>query len=63
MLILKRRREQGVKIGPDVTVRVVAIQDGAVTLAIEAPAWFKISRTDPMVNGVTEDASPNETRA
>lgn len=55
MLILKRRREQSVRIGPDVTVKVVAIQDGAVTLAIEAPASYKISREPIPLNGVNTD--------
>jgi sRNA-binding carbon storage regulator CsrA len=34
MLVLKRRREQSVRIGPDVVVKIIAIQSGAVTLAI-----------------------------
>lgn len=57
MLVLKRRREQSVRIGPDVTVKVLAIQNGAVTLAIEAPAWLKISR------GQASEATDNSVAA
>lgn len=45
MLILKRRREQSLKIGPDVTIKVVQIDRDAVKLEITAPASFKIVRT------------------
>jgi carbon storage regulator CsrA len=44
MLVLKRRRDQSVRIGPDVVVKIIAIQNGAVTLAITAPSSFKITR-------------------
>jgi carbon storage regulator CsrA len=46
MLKLKRRREQSVKIGPDVVVTILAISPGDVTLAITAPPSLKIIRSD-----------------
>lgn len=53
-LKLKRRPGQSVQIGPDVTVTVVAIQQGAITIDIQAPSDWRITRTDTnTVDGAT----------
>lgn len=44
MLVLKRRREQSVQIGPDVTVTVLAISGESVKLGITAPPEWLIDR-------------------
>lgn len=52
MLILKRRREQSVLIGQDITITVVGIEAGAVVLGISAPSALQITRT---IRVVTDD--------
>lgn len=55
MLVLKRYLHEVLRIGPDVTVEVVRIERGVVTLGVTAPPELKISRepksegTDPNV--------------
>jgi carbon storage regulator len=46
MLVLTRRRNESIVIGPNVTVRVVAIRKGSVKLAIEAPPEVPIHREE-----------------
>jgi carbon storage regulator CsrA len=57
MLVLKRRLDQVLKIGPDVEVKIVKIESGAVTLGIVAPAAWKISR-EPQSDGADTNAEP-----
>lgn len=45
MFVLKRKREQSVQVGPDVTVTVLAISDDWVKLGIEAPPEWLIDRS------------------
>jgi carbon storage regulator CsrA len=45
LVFLKRRREQGIQIGPDITITVVGIEAGAVVLGISAPSDLQITRT------------------
>lgn len=44
MLVLKRRRQQSVQIGPDVTVTLLQISGDWVKLGIEAPPQWLIDR-------------------
>ena len=37
MLVLGRKVNQTIQIGPDITLTVVRLTDGAVTLGVEAP--------------------------
>jgi carbon storage regulator CsrA len=54
LVFLKRRREQGIQIGPDITITVVGIEAGAVVLGISAPSDLQITRTiRVMLNGQT----------
>lgn len=50
MLVLKRRREQSVRIGPDVTVTVVKIEPGSVLLGISAPRELGIWRAGMVID-------------
>lgn len=62
MLVLKRRREQSVQIG-EATVKVLAIEGGAVTIGITAPPSYKIERHDTApLNGVNDDDHQPEDR-
>ena len=44
MLVLGRRPGEYVKIGDDITVKVVKSEDGHLRLAIDAPKHIKITR-------------------
>jgi len=46
LLILTRQRDQAIRIGPDITVTVMAIGRGKVRLGIEAPDEVRIGRTE-----------------
>lgn len=61
MLILKRRRDQGVQIGADVTVTVVGIEAGAVILGIIAPSTTQITRTIRVYVETVSDGPVSET--
>lgn len=66
MLILLRKLDQKINIGPDITVTVVEIRHGAVRLGIDAPLGFDILRDDainrePKNRESIEEKSPHET--
>ncbi|MDQ7801777.1 MAG: carbon storage regulator CsrA [Armatimonadota bacterium] len=46
MLVLTRKPNQAVRIGPDVEVRVLEISDGQVRLGITAPRWVPVHRDE-----------------
>ena len=46
MLILTRKKEETIKIGDDITVRVLGIQGGNVKLGIEAPKSTEVHREE-----------------
>lgn len=46
MLVLTRRRGEGVTIGPDIRVVVLSSQGGQVRLGIEAPAQVEVHRDE-----------------
>ena len=50
MLVLTRSSGQKIRIGPDITIVVVAVRRGQVRLAIEAPARVNIWRAE-LVDG------------
>lgn len=54
MLVLSRRSESSVKIGPDVTVTVLSIQRKQVRLGIEAPNNVRILRDELVVEPAEE---------
>jgi len=49
MLVLKRKAEEEVRIGPDVTVKVLAVRWGTVRLGITAPSATQIVRPEAKV--------------
>ena len=46
MLVLSRRCETEICIGPDITVKVLEIRKGQVKLGIEAPSRFTVCRRE-----------------
>ena len=46
MLVITRKRDEFIRIGPDIRVTVVRVSDGSVRLGIEAPKETKIVRTE-----------------
>ena len=46
MLVLSRRREAEIRIGPEITIKVLEIHKRQVTLGIEAPSGFSIRRSE-----------------
>lgn len=46
MLVLTRRRGEGVTIGPDIRVIVLGVKGGQVRLGIEAPASVAVHREE-----------------
>jgi carbon storage regulator CsrA len=62
MLLLKRRRGQIVRIGADILVRIVDIENGAVELGIEAPGKL-ISRGEDHLPEETDTNARTESAA
>ena len=50
MLVLGRRPGEYIKIGDDITVKVVKSEDGHLRLAIDAPKHVKITRGELLDN-------------
>ena len=46
MLVLTRRRGEGVAIGPDIRVTVLGMKGGQVRLGIEAPKTVEVHRVN-----------------
>lgn len=46
MLVLSRKPQESIKIGPEITVTVVRVDGKQVRIAIEAPKEFNIVRTE-----------------
>jgi carbon storage regulator CsrA len=46
MLVLARKASEAIKIGDDITVKVIAIRGGQVKIGIEAPTGIRIVRID-----------------
>ncbi|RPH72017.1 carbon storage regulator [bacterium] len=44
MLILTRKVNEEIKIGPDITIRFLAASEGQVKVGIEAPSYVQILR-------------------
>lgn len=54
MLVLSRRLDESIQIGPDVKVTVVSIKNGAVKLGIETPDGVQVLRTE-LINKIKFD--------
>jgi carbon storage regulator CsrA len=46
MLVLARKASEAIKIGEDITVKVIAIRGGQVKIGIEAPSGVRIIRVE-----------------
>lgn len=46
MLILMRKRNQAIRIGDDITVRVLDLNGGQVRIGIDAPREMKVLREE-----------------
>ena len=49
MLVLTRRRGEGVAIGPDIRIVVLGIKNGQVRLGVEAPRTVEVHRDEVCV--------------
>jgi len=49
MLVLTRRRGEGVAIGPDIRIVVLGLTNGQVRLGIEAPRTIEVHRDEVCV--------------
>jgi carbon storage regulator len=49
MLVLTRKRGEGVAIGPDIRIVVLGIQNGQVRLGVEAPRTIEVHRDEVCV--------------
>ncbi len=58
MLVLKRKIGEAIKIGTDITVRILSIDHGDVKIGIEAPKNIKIFREElyEEISGANRDS-------
>lgn len=63
MLVLARRMGEQIKIGNDITVRVLRIRGGQVQIGIEAPGSIRVIRGELQERMAPEDSSPLLTHA
>jgi carbon storage regulator len=57
MLVITRRVDERVKIGPDIWVMVTRVADGAVRLAIDAPSHVAVLREELLVKAKPKEAA------
>ena len=62
MLVLTRRRGEGVTIGPDIRIVVLGIRGGQVKLGIEAPPAVEVHRDEVYARIQEENRMAAETR-
>lgn len=46
MLILKRKINEEIMIGPDITIKILGVADNQVKIGIEAPKTIEVYRTE-----------------
>ena len=46
MLVIKRKKNEGLQIGEDISIKIVGITDNAVKIAIDAPKETLILRSE-----------------
>ena len=46
MLVVKRKQGEGIKIGDDIEITIIKLEDNTVKIAIEAPKDIKILRSE-----------------
>jgi carbon storage regulator len=62
MLVLTRRRGEGVAIGPDIRVTVLGMKGGQVRLGIEAPKTIEVHRDEVHARILKENRLAAQTR-
>lgn len=62
MLVLTRRRGEGVAIGPDIRVIVLGMKGGQVRLGIEAPRTVEVHRDEVHARILQENRLAAQTR-
>jgi carbon storage regulator len=62
MLVLTRRRGEGVTIGPDIRVVVLSTKGGQVRLGIEAPKTVEVHRDEVHARILSENQLAAQTR-
>ncbi len=55
MLVLKRKKDESIMIGKDITVTVLQCDDGTVKLGIEAPKEVKVYRKEIITDVIDEN--------
>lgn len=60
MLVLTRKRDQKIQIGPDITITVCEIQGNQVSIGIEAPYDKKIARQELLERDKKENGRQEE---
>ena len=58
MLVLTRKRDEFIKIGSDIVIRVMKTGKGTVKLGIEAPASVRVLRGEVVPSTTTEATIP-----
>jgi carbon storage regulator len=56
MLVLSRKKNEAIRIGRDIWVRVLEIQRGKVRIGIEAPEYVPVYRTELCDDETTQSA-------
>ncbi len=56
MLVLTRKRDEEIRIGNDIVIRVIKTGSGKVRLGIEAPASMRVARGETVLPVVAEAA-------
>lgn len=46
MLVLTRKKDEGIRIGDEITIKVIALKGGGVRLGIEAPVEIPVVRSE-----------------
>ena len=63
MLVITRRVEEGIQIGPDIRIVLTKAQNGRAQIGVTAPAELKIHRVPApaaALGGRSESPSPND---
>lgn len=54
MLVISRKKNQSIKLGRDITIKIIDLGHGRVKIGVEAPANISISRVDEFGNTCDE---------
>jgi carbon storage regulator len=63
MLVLTRKKEESIRIGDDITIKIVDIDNRQVKLGIEAPKHVAINREEIYLRILAENEAASKTPA